>query len=108
MRITQLFISLLLASSLSAISVHAAETTAEVKETIKLESISTAPASAAGMKDCPMHHDKKECDHKKGEPCPMHKGEKKCDHKKGVQCPHHKNDKHHDASHEKCDHKHPD
>jgi len=93
MRASQLVVSVFLATSLfaaSAMAADAAPSTGQAKSSDKLEKISDAPAaSKTDIKDCPMHHGKKECDHKKGEPCPYHQDKK-----------------HHGKSHDKCDHEH--
>ena len=92
MRKTHWLISLLLAGILCISSVMAADEAPQTpaNDTGKLEPIKAAPTEEQ-HKDCPMHHGKKECEHKK------------CDHKKdGKPCPYH-DEKHHGKSHEKCD-----
>ena len=75
MRKTHWMISLFLAGILCISPVMAADAApqAPANNTGKLEQIKAAPADEQ-HKDCPMHHGKKECDHKKDvQPCPYHK-----------------------------------
>lgn len=84
---------LFLAVSISASAAMAADKTSaaeQIQPATKLEKISNSPAGEkSAVDDCPMHHGKKECDHKKGETCP-----------------HHQNEEHHGKMHDKCDQKH--
>jgi hypothetical protein len=91
MRTTHWIISLLVAASLCSAAAIAADAAPANTQSAKLESINGASAGNANTHDeCPMHQEKKECQHKSGEPCPHHQAEK-----------------HHAQPHEKCEHQHP-
>lgn len=87
MRKSQWIISLFLATSLCTAAIAADATPAKKAE---LEKIDGTPAAAKhDMKDCPVNHKEKDCNHKNGEPCPFEQGVKqqgkmqdKCDYKK--------------------------